>query len=180
MAMANGLIRKPDRSLWWLFYPGMLQESNRKWWADFGIRASCHEGIDICFYRFGAGPIHSLPPGAQVPAMAPGRVLNITEDLLGKSLVVSLPDEPWQDGGPVMVYSHLDPGIAMGDEIKTSSILGQTFDTRTKQSKLRAHLHISCICLPAGLAPEELNWTLFMDRERVFHINPVFMGNSRK
>ncbi len=179
IARANGLIREHQAPPEWLFYPGMLQESLCKWWADFGTRASRHEGIDICLYRFGKGPIRTLPPGALVPAMAQGKVLNISGDLLGSSLVVSCPDAPERDEVAVMVYSHLDvhPKLGIGDEIKKDSIIGQTFDTRIKQSKLLSHLHISCICLPKGLDRNDLNWTLFMDRERVFHINPVFLGS---
>jgi len=178
IALENALIPEPEAPLEWLFYPGMLQESCSKWWVDFGIRATCHEGIDICLYRYGQGPIQTLLPGARVPAMATGKVMNISGDLLGSSLVVSLPQAPREGGIPVMVYSHLDvhPGLGVGDEIRAGSIIGHTFDTRTKKSKLLSHLHISCICLPQGLARENLTWSLFMDRKRVFHINPVFLG----
>ena len=182
LARVNGLVPGPKAPLEWLFYPGMLQESHSKWWADFGTRAraTCHEGIDICLYRFGTGPICALPPGAKVPAMAKGSVLNISGDLLGSSLVVSCPDAPQKDGIPVMVYAHLDvhPELAIGDDIGAGSIIGQTFDTRTKKSKLLSHLHISCILLPKGLEKTQLNWTLFMDRNRVFHLNPVFLGST--
>ena len=181
LARENGLTGEKDQpradEIEWLFYPGMLQESCSKWWSDFGTRATCHEGIDICFYRTGPGPVSSLPPGARVPAMAPGKVLNISADLLGRSLVVSCPEEAQDETVPVMVYSHLDvaPDLLPGNEIDGGEVIGRTFDTRLKNSKLLSHLHISCICLPRGLAAEEMNWGIFADRTRVFHLNPIFL-----
>ena len=173
VAQANGL-RAP---LSWLFYPGMLQESQAMWWADFGTRATCHEGIDICLYRNDHGPITPLAPGARVPAMADGTVLNISGDLLGSSLVVSLPGQATPGQQTVLVYSHLAVAQALkpGDRLTRGSIIGQTFDTRIKKSRLLSHLHLSCICVPESTDPPALNWTLFADRERVFHINPVFL-----
>ena len=170
----------------WLFYPGMLQDSFRMWWADFGVRHACHEGIDICFYR--AGPaVSALPPGALVPAVADGRILNITPDLLGTTLAVAYePDRPdrskqgkntGSEPRPVLVYSHLvpEPGLSTGALVRKGQIIARTFDARTRQSRLLSHLHLSCILVPETCAGPDLNWDLFADRKRVAHVNPVFL-----
>lgn len=181
IARTNGLARETgpaeQADVEWRFYPGMLQESCGKWWADFGTRATCHEGIDICFFRSGPEPAVPLAPGAAVPALFGGTVLNISGDLLGKSVVISLAREAKGVGPVVMVYSHLDPlpGIAPGDRIGAGEVIGRTFDTSLKKSRLLPHLHLSCICLPPGVANREMTWSLFADRDRVFHINPVFL-----
>lgn len=174
LARANGLSDGPVLPLW-QFYPGMLQDSHGMWWADFGRRSTCHEGVDICFYSLPGTPFSPLAPGAAVPAMFSGRILNITGDLLGQSVVVDLEEK--SDDRPVMVYSHLDAlaGLAPGDLIKRGQIIGHTFDTRTRGSRLLSHLHLSCICLWSAPVHNPLDWTLFTDREKVFHLNPVFL-----
>ncbi|MCG8618981.1 MAG: M23 family metallopeptidase [Desulfobacterales bacterium] len=160
----------------WLFYPGMLQDSPDSWWADFGLRHARHEGLDICFYKKD-GRMKPLPPGARVPAMAPGTLLNISGDLLGHTLVVSLDPATDEEGHVVLVYSHTvpDPALAVGQKINQGQIIATTFDTRLKGSRLRSHLHLSCIIIPEDLPGETLDWSLFADRNRVAHINPVFL-----
>ncbi len=175
LAAVNGL---DHPSLEWLFYPGMLQDSRHMWWADFGSRRTLHEGLDICFYRSGR-TISALAPGARVPALADGSILNISRDLLGHSLAVSLGPGSHETAGitPVMVYSHLDPlpQLAPGDRIKKGEILAKIFDARTVKSRLRSHLHLSCLLIPGSVNRTCLNWSLFADRSRVDYINPVFI-----
>lgn len=173
VARANGL---GNGSLDWLFYTGMLQDSQEKWWADFGRRHAVHEGIDICFYK-SCGKIEALEPGARVPALADGIILNLSSDLLGQSMAVSYdPGHPGQDT-PILVYSHLepDPGLAPGDRISTGQIIGGTFDARLKKSRLLSHLHISCVLIPSPIEKTALDWSLFSDRGRVTYVNPVFI-----
>ncbi|MEH0019240.1 MAG: hypothetical protein V6Z89_06285 [Desulfobacter sp.] len=160
----------------WIFYPGMLQDSLDKWWADFGFRHACHEGIDICFYRTG-NRISALAPGAKVPAMFGGTLVNVADDLLGKSMVVSYAPDGGEREAFVMVYAHLDvdPAMVPGAEIRPGQVIARTFDTRIKKSKLLSHLHLSCIRVPRGLPPGQMNWSLFPDREKVVYINPVFL-----
>ncbi len=165
----------------WVFYPGMLQDSPDKWWADFGRRHATHEGIDICFFRNNSR-IPALPPGVSVPAMFDGTVVNVADDLLGKSIVVSYNPPGFKPSGGngkniVMVYSHLevDGGLTPGTRISRGQIIARTFDTRIKKSKLLSHIHLSCIIVPEGMPPKALNWSLFPDRKQVEYINPIFL-----
>ena len=179
IARVNDLGERPV----WYFYPGMLQDSWDKWWAEFfGRRHACHEGIDICFYNAGQG-VRPIFPGAAVPALADGVVLHISKDLLGQSMAVSYAPDPEDnrmlpDGYiPVLVYSHLEPekGLAPGSRIIKDQIIANIFDTRKKKSKLLSHLHFSCILLPESIPADRLCWSLFADRDIATYVNPVFI-----
>ncbi len=159
----------------WVFYPGMLQDSPDKWWADFGLRHAMHEGIDICFYKNNSR-ISALPPGTRVPAMFDGTLINVADDLLGQSMVISY-NSGVKEKNLVMVYSHLDVDgwLTPGTRISQGQIIARTFDTRIKKSKLLPHIHLSCMIVPEGMPPKALNWSLFPDRKQVEYINPVFL-----
>ncbi len=83
----NRLPMDPKRE--WIFHSGMLFQSNLKWWPK-GTRATCHEGVDILFYRHRNGSIASVPCDLLVPALSGGTILNICDDFLGKSVIVDL------------------------------------------------------------------------------------------
>jgi len=175
---ANGLgngIDAPQKDVEWFFYTGMLPESREKWWADFGRRHAAHEGIDICFYRAG-NRIAALVPGARVPALAGGTILNISNDMLGKSMAVSL-DSGGAGEAPILVYSHLEPapGLSIGDRIFKGQIIAQTFDARRKKSRLLSHLHLSCVLIPPYVENAALDWSLFANRDKVTYVNPIFL-----
>ena len=173
LARANGLPRDTQ----WLFYPGMLQDSPDKWWDDFLFRHARHEGIDICYYRTPAQEKMQFIHDLRVPALDQGVVLNVSNDFLGKSLVLEhqgfcdFPDRV------VIVYSHLSPapGIGPGSVVEKDQIIAQVSDTRIKQSKLISHLHLSCVELPRTIPADHLNWDLFPRRDKVRLINPVFL-----
>lgn len=160
----------------WLFYQGMLQDSQAKWWADFGVRSAVHEGIDICFYRT-CGKTFALDPSARVPALADGIILNISTDLLGQSMAVSFDPGGKEKQTVILVYSHLkpDPGLAPGDPIFKDQIIAQTYDARLKKSRLLSHLHISCVLIPPPIDTAKLTWSLFSNRNKVTYVNPVFL-----
>lgn len=161
----------------WLFYPGMLPESRCKWWGDFRNRPCAHEGIDLCFYRTGTGPIRHLPAGARVPAWSSGTVLNICDDFLGRTLVTA-PNAFVSESTRILeVYSHLSvcDEITPGTRLQAGQIIAETADTCARGSVLPPHLHLSCIEVPVRICPSELNWTLFPRRDKVNVMNPVFM-----
>ncbi|HKL00011.1 MAG TPA: hypothetical protein VJ943_07140 [Desulfotignum sp.] len=160
----------------WVFYPGMLPDSSRKWWGDWQTRPAAHEGIDICFFRTPDKTIQQLAPGALVPAWSPGTVVNLCEDFLGHSLVV-VPDHTTGGSTRVLeVFSHLAPcdGITPGTRVTAGRIIARTFDTRTTGSPLLSHLHVSCLEVESHIPFAALNWSLFPQREKVHVINPVF------
>lgn len=165
-------------SINWFFHPGMLFLSRAKWWGDFKFRATRHEGIDICWYQNGEGALGSIPVGTQVPAFDEGRILNICNDFLGKTIVVT------KDAGShtstqslaVTAYAHIQPveGISIGNKITASQVIATVSDTH-KNPELSPHLHLACFEIPSKTQPEQMNWNLFTDSDRINMINPVFL-----
>ncbi len=172
LARVNGL----SETVRWLFFPGMLAESPSKWWQDFSHRAAHHEGIDICYYLNRSNVIATLANGAAIPAWTSGMVRNICKDFTGKTIIVE-PDGYARSLTRVLIcYAHLDPdqNIAPGLQVKKNQIVGWTADTG-KNSRLPAHLHLSCVELPWDIPDRDLDWRLFTCRQKVNLINPVFI-----
>ncbi len=161
----------------WLFYPGMLLDSRRKWWGDFAYRTAAHEGIDICFYRIRKGPVRLLPAGALVPAWSSGTVINVCNDFLGKTLVVAPEEIPSTDTRILEIYSHLSlpDDTTAGTRLETGTIIARTADTFAGGSVLPPHLHLSCIEVPTHIPAHRLDWSLFSRRETVNVLHPFFI-----
>ena len=102
LSRVNGL----GQAVQWLFYPGMLFSSRDKWWGDFGIRSSAHEGIDITYYRTLQGRICCFDDAILVPAMEDGRIINICDDFLGRTLVV---DPEKESSGGTRAVKGINP-----------------------------------------------------------------------
>nr|NJM04837.1 M23 family metallopeptidase [Desulfobacula sp.] len=160
----------------WLFHPGMLFSSRDKWWGDFGTRASAHEGIDITYYRTLSGEIRCFDDTLLVPAMADGRIINICNDFLGRTLVVD-PEKEGSEGTRVIyTYAHVLPQtrLGRGHGISRDEVVARVCDTR-KNPQLPPHLHFSCFEVRREVRPEDLNWSLFSRDPAVRGINPVFL-----
>ncbi len=177
----------------WIFHPGMLFGSSLKWWAK-GYRATCHEGIDLMLYRNSNGKIDSFSHDTLIPSMARGTVLNICDDFLGKSIIISVDSSEVhfkpnhiqnelqiQGGGDpgkhydnipmgtiAIVYSHIRPErtLKTGNSIKKDQILGSVADTSMKKSGIGSHLHISLMEIAVTMNSHNLNWDLFVKRKQ--------------
>ena len=159
----------------WLFYPGMLFLSQEKWWPDKGIRPTEHEGIDITFYKDKNGIIQNFDRSVDIPLIEKGTVINICQDFLGHSLILEHAVETSNSNRIVSVYAHLnlDRKIKTGQDLVKNKVIGKIADTSVKMPLMQPHLHLSFIEIPAGIALDELDWTLFCDQSRVNLINPV-------
>ena len=174
LSRVNGLGK--GQAVQWLFYSGMLFSSRDKWWGDFGIRSSAHEGIDITYYRILPGEICCFDDTILVPAMEDGRIINICDDFLGQTLVVDPEKESSGGTRVVFTYAHILPQsrLTLGHRIRKNEIIARVCDTR-KNPQLPPHLHFSCFEVEKGVLPETLNWTLFSKDRAVKGINPVFL-----
>ena len=174
LSRVNGLGK--GQAVQWLFYSGMLFSSRDKWWGDFGIRSSAHEGIDITYYRTLPGEICCFDDTLLVPAMADGRIINICDDFLGQTLVVDLEKEDLVGTRVIFVYAHIQPesGLSAGQAIKKNEPIARVGNTR-KNPQLPPHLHFSCFEVEKGVLPEDLNWKLFSKDPAARGINPVFL-----
>lgn len=174
LSRVNGLGR--GQPVQWLFYSGMLFSSRDKWWGDFGIRASAHEGIDITYYKTLPGEICCFDDTILIPAMADGRIINICDDFLGSTLVVDLEKDDLAGTRVIFAYAHIQPesGLSAGREIKKDEPIARVGNTR-ENPQLPPHLHFSCFEVEKGVLPEDLNWKLFSKERAVKGINPVFL-----
>lgn len=163
----------------WYFYPGMLFGSQYKWWGDFKYRLTRHEGIDITFFKVKNNAVLHFQPDTLIPLALPGRVINICNDFLGKSLVIEHEDLSSKERRVVSVYAHTDPWdhIKIGDTLDRYETLGQLADTSVQLPEMATHLHLSFIECPETIPVDGLDWDLFTDERKVNLINPVFALN---
>lgn len=164
----------------WLFFPGMLFSSDRKWWGDWGTRRTAHEGIDITYYST-APPgqnrsvkIKSLNDAAKVPAAEEGAILNICDDFLGKSVVVSILEDAETSTRILFVYAHVKPvkTLKTGMTVRKGQVIA-TVCNPYRNPEMPAHLHFSCFEIPMKTKAKDLNWDFFTTDPGVNIINPV-------
>lgn len=177
---------KNNSGVEWLFYEGMLPASPAKWWDDFGIRATPHEGMDITYYRLNRPqgsacskadcPVMQFNPTIQVPAMAEGTVINICDDFVEKTIVVRYLFNTATNSQVLFAYAHINPGPQMstGQSIRKNEIIA-TIAPNRKNPGLPCHLHISCMEVPDNVPAERLNWDLFTQQDQVCLINPFHL-----
>lgn len=157
------------------FYPGMLFGSREKWWPDSGMRPTCHEGIDICFYTDRSGKELQFTSGIRIPAMASGRLFATCRDFLGRSLFIDHSVD-----GPsrwLSVYAHIVPSrdLKVGQQVETGEVLGTVADTAGRKNRMPAHLHLSLIEIPRTLPPDILDWSFICTSETVRLVDPLSM-----
>jgi len=164
------------RQVEWLFHTGMLFSTRDKWWGDFGFRSSVHEGIDITYYRTLPGEMCCFDDTILVPAMEDGRIINLCDDFLGRTLVVDPEKEGLAGTRVIFTYAHILPQsrLTIGHRISKNEVIARVCDTR-KNPQLPPHLHFSCFEVEKGVLPEEMNWNLFSKGQAVKRINPVFL-----
>ena len=159
----------------YLFHPGMLFESGEKWWGDLGRRHAPHEGIDLCIYRSGSGGIHPLPPETAVPVFAPGRILAVIDDFLGRTVfvqheILQEPSRPF-----LSIYAHIIPlpDIEAGLALDTGQIIGRIGSSPRLPSGMLPHLHLSVGLLAPDLDPALLSWPRLNKREGIHLLDPL-------
>jgi hypothetical protein len=159
----------------YLFHPGMLFESGEKWWGDLGRRHAPHEGIDLCLYRSGSGRFHPLPPETAVPVFAPGRILAVIDDFLGRTVFVQheIPQEPSRPF--LSIYAHIIPlpDIEAGLALDAGRVIGRISDSPRLPSGMLPHLHLSVGHLAPGLDAASLSWPRLNKREGIHLLDPL-------
>ncbi|MDA8164549.1 MAG: hypothetical protein M0017_05920 [Desulfobacteraceae bacterium] len=141
----------------WLLPPGTLFGDLREWWSGLRPRRRPHEGVDLCWYRRQNGQAARVAPGTKVPALAPGRVVRVVGDFLSHSVFVAHRAE--EAGGTlVVVYGHVEPALATGEEIGEGGLLATL--ARPASGRVPPHLHLSLVLLPAGFSLARLDWDL--------------------
>ncbi|MCX7856426.1 MAG: M23 family metallopeptidase [Deltaproteobacteria bacterium] len=150
----------------WVFYPGMLFESQKKWWNEGKQRTKPHQGVDLCFYRTEVKKVDRIKPGMFVPSLFSGYVVSVVDDYLGKSLFVfSHPDLLWAYG-----HLDLDVDIKEGKELKEGQILGVI--SQNVKNGIFPHIHIS-IGRVIGKATQRLDWNLINEDAIIKLVDPM-------
>ena len=93
----------------WLFDPGMMFGSDRKWWGGGGPRTTPHEGLDLCFFRVGLSATRRLLAGTKIPAAFEGTVVHMCDDYLGKTVFVKHQGIADEDRHLFTIYGHTQP-----------------------------------------------------------------------
>ena len=159
----------------WVFYSGMLFNTEEMWWGDGGDRSKPHEGLDICFFQDSSGKVLSIGPGIQIPVMYRGKVVAIHSDFLGQSVYVRH-DNLSREGAILhTIYGHVRPGdhVHPGRVLDGGEIFAAIADIADRQVRAPAHLHISIAWVAESLPLETLDWSVVTDPEMAVLVNPL-------
>ncbi len=158
----------------WLFYPGMFFLDKNKWWANSGLRAAPHEGVDLCFYRTAAGEHRRLAPRTRVPAVADGEVLAVIDDFLGKSIIIH--HRGWKDahGRVCTIFGHTEPpaGLSPGDRVIAGEPVARLADA-LRTGGPGPHLHVSLALVDRRLSGKDLSWPTLSGSASVLFLDPL-------
>lgn len=169
---------KAGRVARFVFFEGMLFGSRKKWWGNPGLRPFAHEGLDLCFFETPAGELRRLDETIGVPALYDGRVVHMTDDFLGRTVVFrhDFPDHP-----PCLsLYGHLHPDrdLKTGDHVRAGEIFARIAGFKDKKKLVVPHVHIS-IADPMRLPPaNRLEWDFLNTVDRSVFIDPLSVIQS--
>lgn len=144
---------------WWL-QPGMLFQSRQQWWGRKKLRASPHEGLDLCWYLDEAGNCRALDSATAIPVPFPGVIGHLCGDFLGESIFVdhALPVRPgWR---LVTAFGHTTPraGLAVGQRVMAGEIIATISSAVGRRSVVPPHLHLTLAEVPDAIPTVELTW----------------------
>ena len=167
----------------WIFHHGMLFSSPDTWWKNRDgsqpdKRKTAHEGIDILFFKDKNKQIQKLNTDTLIPAATNGKIINICDDFIGKSIIVRHSISFKQKLDLIFVYAHIlpDSSIKIGASLKQGDIIATIAKTDKKKTTLPPHLHFSVIEIPKEISAENLNWNFFSDKKsRLNLMNPLFV-----
>ena len=161
----------------WDFLPGMRFVEREAWWRGGNDRAVAHEGLDVCWFRTGAGKLLSLGAGARVPAVYPGEVVTVVGDFLGTSLFVAHERRDARGRQLHTIYGHLRPrsGLTSGSRIGDGDAVGTIADTSGVKRAVPPHLHLTLALIDRDGGPERLDWAGLQDRGRVLLLDPMII-----
>ena len=156
----------------WSFQPGMMFGAKEKWWDRNGIRQTHHEGLDIATFLDIDRVEHRLEAGMQVPPLYNGKVVNIVDDLLGRTIIVEHNLRNKAGFSLYALYGHLipRPEVYHGTEVEaTRSILG----TIAPGGRCPAHLHLSLVWSSLDHAFRKFSWQDSTDVKNLKFSDPL-------
>lgn len=181
MALLNGLTGSAGVRP--VFKPGMLFDSEEKWWDSPGRRPSPHEGLDICLYQQNKNPIETVGSGLKVPPVRPGKVVKICDDFLGQTVILS---HEWRKAGTkelLSLYAHLVPaqGIRPGKYMDKNALVGTIAEIDPQKTSIPSHLHLSIFWNETPFVYDHLEWDRLSRRQGVSFVDPLaWLGASKE
>jgi hypothetical protein len=158
-----------------IFFQGMMFGSVKKWWGKKGVRASSHEGLDLCFFESTGKEKFRLDETTAIPMLYNGRVEHITEDLLGQTAITrhffADPEQP----DILSLYGHLnlDRNLKVGDDIGAGQVFAKIAGFGNTKKILLPHVHIS-LAKPDLLPPaDHLEWEFLNTVDLDVFIDPI-------
>jgi hypothetical protein len=171
---ANALAQRGFKE--WLFHPGMLFGSDRKWWGNGGTRTAPHEGIDLFLYRDNSSATQQLRAGAKIPAVFDGTIVQVCDDFLGKSVFVRHDGIEHQGNRLLTIYGHVSPGHGMHRSAAVTG--GETIASIADAPAVRdtgvpPHLHLSAAWISDSVSPAGLDWDNLRDERGIELVDPL-------
>ncbi len=156
----------------WVFHPGMLFDSELKWWSP-GKRRSPHEGLDLCLLQAWGQNTYPVPAGTAVTPIAPGRVTAIIPDFLDQTVIQShgLEEDEGREWISLLAHIRPHPDLSPGTELEPGQTVGWTAAFSGPPGML-CHLHLS-LGLVHPPYDASLTWPDFVRREHVQFIDPL-------
>ncbi len=144
----------------WVFCPGMLFNSTEKWWGDQGTRNTRHEGLDLCFYKDRKDTILRLGEKTRVPVIYDGSVVGIIDDFLGKSVIIEHLISDGHNNRLCTIYGHTIPedNLYVGKIVKKGDVIATVADSKTFNTRIFPHLHISLGWTSKKISYAGLDW----------------------
>lgn len=155
----------------WVFDPGMLFLSDKKWWGDKGFRTHNHNGLDLQSYAAGDGTVGALNEGTKVPIIFDGAVVRSIKDFLGHTFFAA--HEIYDRGLQLFtIYGHLQPAeyFCEGKFIREGTVFATM--AGTKSSVVPAHIHLSVAFIPKTIKTEALTWKTLDEDESIRFVDP--------
>jgi hypothetical protein len=188
LSICNDLDKSGIQEL--LFFSGMLFNDKNKWWGDKKKRSIPHEGIDIYFYRDNKGKINTFLEKTNIPAIFNGKIVQISDDFLGKSIFVKHDFQKFKNSSLYSIYGHTKPyhkqkalnnhldstnekdlignRISQGDIIATIAV-----NNKIKKNNIPSHLHISFAWINDNYSHHDLDWKLIGKTKEIIFCNPL-------
>jgi len=152
---------------------------DRLWWGEQKKRIAPHEGVDLACYADQQGKECWLGlasgqtvPGLFVPAMFPGRVVQLHQDFLNWSLYIRH-DQFYRDGAVLhAVYGHVQPKetVCIGQEVGAGDSVA--VPAAYPRSTVPLHLHFTVAWVPETIPPHQLNWQILSENRQIILLDP--------
>ena len=159
----------------WVFCPGMLFNSMKKWWGDQGQRDFPHEGVDFCLYQDSSERILRIDEKNRIPVIYDGVVKAIFKDYLGQAVIIEH-DRLVEDGRKLLsIYAHTHPRphIRIGVKVYEGDIIASLADTSGSKANIIPHLHFSLGLPSPSLSFDAFFWNIIRKPDLVTLLDPL-------